>query len=127
MTELSPKASNLLIVTPDQNPLLVSPGPGSQEWKTNVAGIGGRKFASTHYSHFDGHLVVDAAPPVTDCTNKSGRIFKYVISPEDTTNKADDRQSETTTYQTLNIFSILKTMLWMAVSIGLSLLIGNFC
>lgn len=127
MTELSPTASNLLIATLDQIQRLVSPGSSSKGWKTNTAGIGGSRPASVQHLHFDSNLAIDAALPVPGRIKKIGRHFKYFISPEDTTDMVDDRRSKAATYQSLNIFGILKTMFWMAVSIGLSLLVGNFC
>ena len=127
MTELIPKVSNHLIVTPDQNPLLVSPGTSSQGWKTTTAGLDGSRVATAQPSLPGFDPVVEAAPPDADCISNCGCIFKYFISPDDTTDNAGELRPKIAPYQIPDIFGILKTMLWMAISIGLSLLIGNFC
>lgn len=127
MTASLSKTSNLLIITSDQNPLLVSPGSSSQGWTPNTADTGDGKSTSNQRSLFGRDLVGDTALSISDSISKCGIHFKDVIQPEDTTDKTDSRPSMVATYQSLNIFGIFKTMFWMAVSIGLSLMIGNFC
>lgn len=118
-----PEASSLLIVAPGQNSLEMSPELRTQGWNTNAARIDGSKTPSAQNPFSGLDLVADASLRI----RKSDSNIKYFFTPEDTTDKAGERQPKIATYQNPGIVSTLKTLLWMVVSIGLSLLIGNFC
>ena len=127
MTASLPKSSNILIVRPDQNPLMMEHCSSPKKWKTSTAGIIDAKQETPHPSLFGHELSINSATHVSDSTNRSNRTLKFFIAPEDTTQKVGGRQPKIATYQRLNIFGIIKTTLWIAISIGLSLMIGNLC
>lgn len=83
--------------------------------------------ASTQDSVFRHYPVSNAKKPSSDITKHYINKFQYYIAPEDTTESLAERRSKTPKHEELNAQGMLKTFLWMAMAIGLSLLIGNFC
>ncbi|MGD9369435.1 MAG: hypothetical protein PVH87_27245 [Desulfobacteraceae bacterium] len=69
-------------------------------------------------------IVFYAQKFISQFLSKSGSALMYLVSPEDTTEKAGERQSQIAKYHGIDIRGIIKTVFWTAISITLSLLIG---
>ena len=99
MTASLPKASDLLAV---------SAGNGSHGWNTNAV-AGSTAQETTRCSLFRHGLFVNAATQVFCGPNSASSTLKFFISPEDTTEKAGDREAVIPTHQRVNIFGMIKT------------------
>lgn len=82
---------------------------------------------STQRSVFRHYPVSNAKKPSADVSQQFGNKISYYVSPEDTTENRVDPRSPIPKYETLDPRGILKAVFWIAVSTGLSLLIGNLC
>ncbi len=82
---------------------------------------------STYRSVFRHAIVSSAATPSPDIKRQFIDSFQYYVSPEDTTETPAERLATATRYKKLKAEGILKAALWISISIGLALVIGNLC
>jgi hypothetical protein len=80
---------------------------------------------STHRSDFSDNDVSNSMSPRYGAVKQRGIRLRYYVLPEDTTDREDEWHSWTRRYKKTDFYSMAKAGLWIAVSIGLSLLIGN--
>lgn len=71
------------------------------------------------------HHALHATKSICETLSKSMGPLMGWVSPEDTTEKAGDRQLKTSKYGRVDIKGVVQTLLWIAVSITLSLFIGK--
>jgi hypothetical protein len=71
------------------------------------------------------HRALHASKSIAEKVAKNMGPLIYWASPEDTTEKTGDRQLQTAKYDRVDINGVVKTVLWIAVSITLSLFIGK--
>lgn len=62
---------------------------------------------------------------ISESLNKSSIALKFLITPENTIEEAGKGQIQTAKYERVDIRGVIKVVLWMAISIILSLLIGK--
>ena len=82
---------------------------------------------STRRSVFRHYIVSNAEKPGPVNPNQCDCIINYYLSPEDTTDNAAERRAQIPKYATVDIRGMLKAVFWIAISIGLALLIGKLC
>ena len=82
---------------------------------------------SAQRSVFHHCAVSNAERPSSENTNQCGYNLNYYVSPEDTTDNAAQRRSQIPEYEKIDTRGVIKAVFWIAISISLSLLIGNLC
>ena len=80
---------------------------------------------STQRSVFRHYAVPNAEKPSSENANQCGHILNYYVSPEDTTDNAAQSRSQIPKYKKIDTRGVIKAVFWIAISISLSLLIGN--
>lgn len=70
-------------------------------------------------------IVYCALKLISESLNKSGIALKFLITPENTIEEAGEGQMKIAKYERVDIRGVIKVVLWMAISIALSLLIGQ--
>lgn len=76
----------------------------------------------TFFAHY---LAFHELNPGSRLLNSSVNVLKYLVSPCDTTENTGERQPQTAKQDRSNILGLIKTLLWIAVSITLSLVVGQ--
>ncbi len=82
---------------------------------------------SAQRSVFRHYAVTNGEKPSFDIKKQYINKFQYYISPEDTTENATQRTSQTPKYEKIDTQGMIKTVFWIAISVSLALLIGHFC
>ena len=80
---------------------------------------------STHRSDFSDNDVSNSISSRYGAVKQRGIRLTYFVLPEDTTDREDEWHPWIRRYRKIDVYSMAKAGLWIAVSIGLSLLIGN--
>jgi hypothetical protein len=70
-------------------------------------------------------IVFYALKLIYEPLSKSGNALIFLVSPEDTIEKAKEGQMQIAKYERVDIRGVIKVVFWMAISITLSLFVGK--